>query len=294
MPELLLVSILWAFSFGLIKSRLAGVDASLVALVRLALSLLVFLPFLRLRGVPWRARARLALVGAVQFGAMYVLYLRAYAYLAAHEVALFTILTPIYVVLIDAAKARRLRWAYLGVAAIATAGAAIVVCAAPHTASPLPGILLVQGSNLCFAAGQLVWKWERARLPAGPSDLRLFALPYAGAVALALLVAGFSADWGSLARLSPAQWLTLAYLGCVASGLGFFLWNAGARRVDAGTLAVLNDLKIPLGVGCSILLFSERASAPKLAASLALFAAALWLARRGAVSNVSFSGAPRK
>jgi len=280
MPLLLLVSILWAFSFGLIKSRLAGVDASLVALVRLVLSLLVFLPFVRLAGVPKISRARLAAIGAVQFGAMYVLYLRAYAYLAAYEVALFTILTPFYVVLIDAARERRLKMLALAAAALSTAGAAIAVYSAPRAHDPLPGILLVQASNLCFAFGQLAWKWERARLPKELSDIRLFALPYAGAVALSLLVAGFSADWGELARLSSSQWLTLVYLGCVASGVGFFLWNKGARRVDAGTLAVFNDLKIPLGIACSLLFFGESAKLPQLAASLALFGAALWVAKR--------------
>jgi drug/metabolite transporter (DMT)-like permease len=282
MPYLLLVSIIWAFSFGIIKSRLAGVDASLVALVRLVLSLAVFAPFARLGGVRWRDRARLAAVGAVQFGAMYVLYLRAYAYLAAYEVALFTILTPLYVVLVDAAKERRLRALHLVAAALSTAGAAVVVWASPRTESPLPGILLVQASNLCFAVGQLAWKWERARLPKELSDLRLFALPCAGGAAVALVAAGFTADWSGLARLAAPQWLALVYLGAVASGAGFFLWNAGARRVDAGTLAVFNDLKIPLGIGCSILFFGERARLPQLAASLALFAAAILLAQRAA------------
>jgi hypothetical protein len=39
---LLLVSLAWAFSFGLIKGNLTGVDSNFVAFARMALSLLSF------------------------------------------------------------------------------------------------------------------------------------------------------------------------------------------------------------------------------------------------------------
>jgi drug/metabolite transporter (DMT)-like permease len=64
----------------------------------------------------------------------------------------------------------------------------------------------------------------------------------------------------------------------IASGLGFFLWNLGATRVSAGTLAVMNNAKIPLAVACSLLFFGESASLPRLLLSLALLATAVWLA----------------
>ena len=43
---LILVSLIWAFSFGLIKRFLGGVDSTFVTAIRLALALLVFLPLL--------------------------------------------------------------------------------------------------------------------------------------------------------------------------------------------------------------------------------------------------------
>ncbi|HZU86422.1 MAG TPA: EamA family transporter, partial [Anaerolineaceae bacterium] len=46
MIYLWVVSFLWAFSFGIIKDTLSGLDPFFVALVRLSLALLVFLPFL--------------------------------------------------------------------------------------------------------------------------------------------------------------------------------------------------------------------------------------------------------
>ena len=48
MLQLIFVSFLWAFSFGLIKSQLTGLDSNLVAALRLWISFLIFLPFLKL------------------------------------------------------------------------------------------------------------------------------------------------------------------------------------------------------------------------------------------------------
>ena len=66
----------------------------------------------------------------------------------------------------------------------------------------------------------------------------------------------------------------------LASGVGFFLWNLGATRVGAGTLAVMNNAKIPLSIAVSLLVFGEAAHLPALLASLAVMAFAVWLAER--------------
>ena len=49
--------------------------------------------------------------------------------------------------------------------------------------------------------------------------------------------------FGDLSRLphTPVQWGVLMWLGLVASGLGYFMWNKGATQVDTGTLAVMNN-----------------------------------------------------
>ena len=64
---LIAVSVIWAFSFGLVKS-LSGLNSTAVAVLRLAVSLLVFLPFFRPARIGGAQMARLALIGAVQFG----------------------------------------------------------------------------------------------------------------------------------------------------------------------------------------------------------------------------------
>jgi drug/metabolite transporter (DMT)-like permease len=58
--------------------------------------------------------------------------------------------------------------------------------------------------------------------------------------------------------LTAKQIWTLVYLGIFASGICFFLWNFGARKVNAGALAIFNDFKIPLAVAISLLVFGEK------------------------------------
>jgi drug/metabolite transporter (DMT)-like permease len=282
---LLAVSVIWSFSFGLMKG-LSGLNSTAVAVLRLAVSLVVFLPFFRPGRMGGAQMARLALIGAVQFGAVYILYLRSYAHLRAYEVALFTISTPIFVAAIDAVAERRWSTRYAAAAALSVAGAGIVLWASIADAGVLGGFVLVQLSNVCFAAGQVAWRRERRRLPAGATDASVFALPFAGALLLTLAVSLFATDWGAFAP-THSQWVTIAYLGAVASGLGFFLWNLGAARVNAGTLAALNNAKIPLGIASSLVFFGEKADLPRLLAGIALMALGVWAAGSPAERPVS-------
>ena len=273
---LLIVSIIWAFSFGFIKG-LAGLDPTAVAVIRIALSLLVFAPVFRPRSLGGSQMLRLASIGALQFGAVYVLYLRSYAHLHAYEVALFTITTPLFVTLLDALGRRRWKARFLVAAALSVAGAAVVVWRSIGDSGVLTGFALVQLSNICFAGGQIAWRRENSRLPEGKSEASVFALLYAGALALTLAVSCFTTPWHGFSA-GPAQWATLAYLGTVASGLGFFLWNVGATRVNAGSLAAINNAKIPLGIACSLLVFGESANIPRLLVGAALMALGVWAA----------------
>ena len=283
---LVTVSLLWAFSFGLIKGRLAGLDSAFISAARLGLALLVFLPFLRLKGVTLRTAAALIGIGAVQFGVMYLAYNESFRYLAAYEVALFTITTPILVTLLADAFDRTFRQRALLAALLAMLGTAVVVFQSASLGGTLKGFLLVQLSNAAFAAGQVLYRRVR-QWPGMRRDRDLFGLLYAGAFALTLPFALLRIDPSTFTltftltqftTLTFTQSLTLLYLGIIASGLGFFLWNKGATQVNAGTLAVLNNAKVPLAVACSLLFFRETADLPRLLLSLAILGSAVWLA----------------
>ena len=273
MTFLILVSLLWAFSFGLIKTHLGGLDASLVTLIRLTLSLLLFLPFLVRHRPSWRQAVRFAGIGAVQYGLMYLCYLRAYAYLEGHQVALFTVFTPIYVAAIHDVARRRWTAVYLCAAAFAVAGGAVIVYGGGDLSGAAVGFGLMQLSNLCFAFGQVAYRDSMQRAPALRHP-QVFGCMYAGAVAVAAVPVLVSCGWQEVS-ISGVQWAVLLYLGVLPSGVGFFLWNLGAGRVNAGSLAVMNNVKIPLAVMASLLVFHERPRLPWLLLGVLLMGAGL-------------------
>jgi EamA-like transporter family. len=279
MPLLLLVSLLWAFSPGLIQHHLGGLSSPAVATIRLGLTFLLFVPFLRLGVITKRSAAWLAAIGAIQFGLMYLLYLEAFKHLQSHEVYLFTILTPLYVVLLDAAIANKFVPRHALAALLSVVGTALILQRRVGTPDVMIGFLFVQGANLCFAAGQIAYKLSRPAFKKA-TDSQVFAwLALGGFVATALVSAPVT-DWAAF-NPSSMQWLVLAFLGLVASGGGFFLWNRGLARVNAGTLAAMNNAKIPLGVAVSLLVFRESTHIPRLLGSLALLAVAVWIAEGG-------------
>lgn len=280
MPLLFITSLLWAFSFGLTK-KLAGLDGAFISAARLSLALLVFLPFLRIRGLSSRAAFRLFAIGAVQFGVMYLAYNESYRYLKSAEVALFTLTTPVLVTLIADALERTLRLRGLLAALLAVLGGAAIVFRSATLESTLLGIALVQLSNLAFALGQVLYRRERITSPQA-KDSQLFALLYLGGCAVVIPAALFRTDFGAL-TVSSTQLGILAYLGVIASGLGFFLWNRGATQVSPAALAAMNNAKIPLAVAASLIVFGEQVDLPRLLASGVLLVLAVWLAERKVV-----------
>lgn len=256
MLYLVTVSLIWAFSFGLIKGHLTTIDPSLVAALRLALAWLVFLPFARLKHCPYTTRILLLCIGAIQYGLMYTCYTASFAYLQAYQVALFTIFTPIFVTVINDLFSLRFHRRFFNMSLLAVAGTAIVLYRDFNSAEFHTGFALLQGANLCFAFGQVAYcKLMRTR-PLG--DRNVFSLLYLGGFAATLPMLLHSGGWQDLGVITLQQWLALLYLGILASGLCFFWWNYGARKVNAGVLAVSNNLKIPLAIACSTLFFGEH------------------------------------
>ena len=272
---LLLASLIWSVSFGLLGNVLAGLPPAGLAMVRLAVAAVVFLPFVRPTSL--RVSAALLGIGAIQFGVMSLAYIYSFRYLKSYEVALFTVMTPVYVAVISDCFQRRFRAVNLCAALVAVAGAGVILWKGGTPGASLAGFLLVEAANLCFALGQLLYREVFARAAQPLTDRQSFFWLYLGGV-VALLPLGLR-EAGFVTALTCQQWLALAYLAVIVSGLSYFLWNSGARKVSAGTLAVMNNLKIPLGVLASLLIFREHINLAGLAAGTVLMAVALWLPR---------------
>lgn len=278
MIHLLVVSVLWALSFGL-TAQVSDLGAPFVTLVRTVLAALVFLPFLNPRGLSRGSQLAFAGIGALQFGLMYVLYIASFRWLRASEVALFTIFTPLFVTLVSDVFERRMSWRLLVTASLAVVGTGICVWTDLGRGGLLRGFFLMQGANLCFALGQVLYR--RLAPASGRADRELMGLLYLGAAVVAVSLAVPFIPWSQLSQVRPGQVLVLLYLGVVASGLGFFLFNAGARRVDIGTLAIFNNVKIPLAILAAGFVFRETVDWPRLAVGGAVMATALGLNSTG-------------
>jgi drug/metabolite transporter (DMT)-like permease len=288
MLELFLVSLVWAFSFGLIKDNLSALDPSFVACVRISLAFLALLPFLRIKAVTRKQATQFTLIGVFQFGIMYIAYNYSFLYLKAFEVALFTIFTPIYVALLDDLFTRRIHMLAILTSIMAVIGTGIVILSRLESHDLLLGFLILQASNLCFAFGQVYYKKVAAAIP-GFKDRQVFALLFLGGAVATAISTVLVGDRTRLA-VTPLQAGILLYLGLIASGLCFFMWNHGARKVNTGTLAVFNDLKIPLSIAVSLLVFGESTDVLHLVIGGAIILVAMglneyaaWLGRRQAV-----------
>jgi drug/metabolite transporter (DMT)-like permease len=278
MIHLVAASLLWAFSFGLIKGQLAGLDPVAVSCVRLMLAALAFAPLI-LRSSLGRSTVFSALgLGMLQFGLMYVLYITSYRWLPAWMVALFTIFTPLYVVLFSDLMARRFHGRHLACGVLGVAGAAVVVVTAMPAGADGRGIILLQGANICFAAGQVLFVRLKGRAKGNEAALLGWMYLGAGVLTLTVVLARMAGGIDPLAGWHPGVWWVLLYLGLLPTALGFYLWNKGASRVGAGVLGAANNLKVPLAVLVSWIVFGEEAAYGRVLVGLLVILAALWLA----------------
>nr|WP_208610419.1 carboxylate/amino acid/amine transporter [Gilliamella bombi] len=255
MLYLIFVTIIWSFSFSFIAVYLSGqVDSWFAVVMRVLFAFITFIPFLRFKNIRFKQMLLLMGVGACQLGIMYFFYYNSFQYILVPEVLLFTIFTPIYVTVIyDLLQRHPLRLSYLFTAIIAVIGAAIIRY--DHiSANFIIGFLLIQGANIVFALGQVGYKRIMEVYPM--PQHQAFAWVYFGAV----IVASFG--WllfGDASKLPTTnlQWGIIIWLGIVASGVCYFLWNFGATKVDSGTLAIMNNVVIPTGILVNVVIWHQ-------------------------------------
>ncbi|MDE1242587.1 carboxylate/amino acid/amine transporter [Vibrio aestuarianus] len=270
------VTLLWAFSFSLIGVYLAGqVDSWFSVWIRVALASLVFLPFIKFKSIPIRLILKLMVIGGIQLGLMYCFYYQSFLLLSVPEVLLFTVFTPIYVTLIyDLLKGHFSPW-YLVTAAIAVVGAVFIKFAGIND-NFLTGFFVVQGANLCFAIGQVAYKYVMEKQPVTLSQHTVFGYFYLGALVVASTAFLLFGNSDKLPTTS-LQWGILVYLGLIASGLGYFAWNKGACLVNAGALAIMNNALVPAGLVVNIMIWNRDVDLMRLGIGGSIILLSLWV-----------------
>lgn len=279
MLYLLSASLIWAFSYGLIKSELTTLDPNFVTVFRMMVAFLVFLPFSNFKKNKSLAPYLLG-IGALQYGVMYLCVLRAYQYLDAYQVVLFTASTPFYIILFNTLLERRFTAYHFMVAAIAMLGGGIIYKSQFMNPHVFVGFLLVQASDICFAFGQMYYRKLRKNYP-NTHDKETHALLFLGAIMISILSTTCLGGWHSMYDMTLRQGFILMYLGLIPSGLCFFWWNKGATQTPPVIFSVCNNLKLPLGTLISLVFFHEHIEqSMHLTAGLLLIVFALFLAYR--------------
>jgi len=89
--------------------------------------------------------------------------------------------------------------------------------------------------------------------------------------------------FGDTAKLpqSAAQWGVLVWMGLFATALGMYWWVKGSTLVDAGALAIMNELHVPAGLIVNLLIWNSNANVEKLAMGGAVILASLWVNSMG-------------
>ena len=279
-----LVTLGWAFSFSLIGVYLSGqVDDYISVFIRVMLAALLFAPLLLRARISLRPALSLMAIGAMQIGLMYLFLFHAYAHLTVPELLLFTIFTPLYVTLIDEVMIgrRHLPGRFWAGAALAVAGAAIIRYG-ELSDSFITGFLLVQGANLCFAAGQVAYK--RLDLGGELEQVHVFGLFFLGATLVSGLGMALYADFSNMPA-TGVHWGVLLWLGLGASGLGYLGWNLGAKRVNTGQLAAMNNMLIPAGILVNVVIWDRDVDWLRLTVGAAVIVAAVLIAGRKRVDR---------
>ncbi|MDG5816237.1 EamA family transporter [Chitinispirillales bacterium ANBcel5] len=263
MRFLLFVTFLWAFSFSLIDNYLGEVDSYFAVLSRVVIAGSAMLPFTQIRGVHKELIVGMMCVGALQFGVTYLCLYQSFRFLSAPEVLLFTIMTPVFVTLFDDALNRRFSVPAMAAALLAVLGAGVIRYDGITESGYMLGFVLMQIANASFAAGQVGYKQLVKRYSTNIPPFRFFGYFYLGAIII--ILTGYLL-FGNLSMMpsTTTQWAVLIWLGLGASAIGSFLWNHGGTKVDAGTLAVMNNAVIPVGLVVNILIWNRDADLVRL------------------------------
>ncbi len=255
MIYLILVSILWSFSFGIIKYGLNGIDSAFISLMRSLIALLFFTSLTLYNFKKFSFDLRLILIGAIQFGLMYVLYIQSYKYLPAYLIATFTITTPIFIGIFSQLF-DEMSFSLKGKLSIMMVLLGSVMMT-ENIVNPLDywlGFFLIQCANVCFAIGQIMFKkWYSKNTSV--NIIYNFSQMFFGAV---LITSIFSlTNSTNIAMLNTSNLYSLLFLGLFSTGFGFLAWNIGATQVPNERLAVMNNAVIPIAIFNSYMIFEE-------------------------------------
>ncbi|MDR1401745.1 MAG: DMT family transporter [Puniceicoccales bacterium] len=257
MVWLLLSSLILAFSIPINKRLFGDLNPFTTASIFCLASALFFFPFCKRKWKNPSDWLKILLIGAVQFGLMYVLFQSSFFFLNGHEVALLMVSTPAYVVGIDSVLSKRWSRSSIIFAAMAVLLTILSMDFSQKFHFQWQGIMLIQSCNFSFALGQILLK-RFCRAQNISNTFSLNSVLYGGAAIICFPMAFFSRKYLSLPPYTAADISNASLFGIVCCGICHWFWNVGTLRTPTHVLATMNNLQIPLAVIVSCVAFGEK------------------------------------
>lgn len=241
------------------------VDSRLIGAIRFFIASLLLTPLLKKSSFKLNIFLPIFIIGAIQIGLMSIFFYKSFAYLKIREVLLFTLMTPLYINIFGDLLQKKMNAKYFMAAFFSIIGALVIKW---QNLSELnfTGIFIIQICNICFALGQVMYKHYitayKNKYAIELKDKEVFAFFHYGAFFLTATSFYFLGN-KNLIPHTQAHMLSLLWLAVFASAIGYYLWNSGAREVNYGVLAAINNLIVPLGIVVSLFFPHEAINWPR-------------------------------
>ncbi|WP_312839525.1 EamA family transporter [Pantoea piersonii] len=254
----MVVIVAWGMNFVISKYSLEGLPPLLLGCVRFTLVVFPAIFFVRRPAISWPWLTAYGLtISMGQFGFAF----EAIAHGLPVGLASVVLQAQAFFTLILASVIMKEKMSASGLSGLLVAGAGLfLISLQGSNAPPLTGLLLMLGSALCWAAGNLITRHFKG---VNPVALVIWGalIPPVPFLLLSWFIEGPEAIQLSLEHLTVATVANVLYLSYVASLLGYGLWSYLLGRYPAGKIAPLSLLVPVVGIGSSVWLLEEHLSA---------------------------------
>jgi drug/metabolite transporter (DMT)-like permease len=283
---LLLTMTVWGSTFVVTKGLVDLWPPFTLALVRVGIGTLVLMPLAIARHqrgshLPWGTIWCMGLLGVTLY---YLTFNLSMVYVSASQGALVQASIPAMTALVAVVwlreRATALRW--LGIA-LSIGGVLIVFSGngSEPGQSPLLGNSLMFASVVCWALYTAL-----AKRAASFEPLVITVCVMGTGTLLLVPFSAYEIMQAGLQPLPPKGWLGVLYLGTVASGLAYALYNASLRHLDASAVGVYTNLIPVVGVLTGIVFLGEPMSMRAIVGG-AIVMLGVWITSRSERPEVS-------
>ena len=263
MALLIGVMCLWGSTFVVTKSTITEMPPLMLAFIRVSIGALVLEPFAlyrrrqapHSRPLPWKAIAQLAFIGVCFY---YVVFNLGMSRTSASQGALVQSCIPAMTALAAIVLLRE-RASLTRLAGVALSMIGVLVIFSGAAADNAGGS--VSGNSLIFLSVIAWGVYTSLAKRVAEHDSVVVTACIIGCGALMLLpFAVFESGTAHFPTLTPRGWAGVFYLGALASGVAFLIYNYSLRYLEAGQAGVFANLIPVVGVLSGIVILHEPLS----------------------------------